>query len=47
MNNRYIYKGKRKDNRKWIYGDLIIDQYGEYYIHPNSNALKQSDNAQE
>lgn len=34
MNNRYICKGKRKDNGKWIYGDLIIDQYGKYYIHP-------------
>ena len=39
MNNRYIYKGKRKDNGGWIYGDLIIDQYGKYYIHPNVNAF--------
>lgn len=23
MNNRYICKGKRKDNGKWIYGDLM------------------------
>lgn len=39
MNNRYAFKGKRKDNGQWIYGDLIIDQYGEYYIHPNANAF--------
>lgn len=39
MNNRYICKGKRKDNGEWIYGDLIIDQYGKYYIHPNANAF--------
>lgn len=39
MNNRYICKAKRKDNNEWIYGDLIIDQYGKYYIHPNANAF--------
>lgn len=39
MNNRYISRGKRKDNKEWIYGDLIIDQYGKYYIHPNANAF--------
>lgn len=39
MNNRYICKAKRKDNGGWIYGDLIIDQYGKYYIHPNVNAF--------
>lgn len=39
MNNKYICKAKRKDNGKWIYGDLIIDQYGKYYIHPNANAF--------
>ena len=39
MNNRYIFRGKRKDNGKLIYGDLIIDQYGKYYIHPNTNAF--------
>ena len=39
MKNRYIFRGKRKDNGKLIYGDLIIDQYGKYYIHPNANAF--------
>lgn len=39
MNNIYICKAKRKDNGGWIYGDLIIDQYGKYYIHPNVNAF--------
>mgnify|MGYP002594263545 CR=1 FL=1 len=39
MNNRYIFRGKRKDNGELIYGDLIIDQYGKYYIHPNANAF--------
>ena len=23
MNNRYIFRGKRKDNGKWVYGNLI------------------------
>ena len=39
MNNRYICRGKREDNNEWVYGYLIIDQYGEYYIHPNANAF--------
>ena len=39
MNERYICRGKRKDSGVWIYGDLIIDQYGKYYIHPNTNAF--------
>lgn len=39
MNNRYIFRGKREDNGQWIYGDLIIDQYSKYYIHPNTNAF--------
>lgn len=23
MNNRYIFRGKRKDNSEWVYGNLI------------------------
>lgn len=23
MNNRYIFRGKRKDNNEWVYGNLI------------------------
>ena len=23
MNNRYLFRGKRKDNGKWVYGNLI------------------------
>lgn len=39
MNERFLARGKRKDNGKLIYGDLIIDQYGKYYTHPNANAF--------
>ena len=38
MNNRYIFRGKRESG-EWIYGDLIIGQHDEYYIHPNANAF--------
>ncbi len=32
MNNRYICKGKRKDNGKWVEGYLYITHNGEYEI---------------
>ena len=32
MNNRYICKGKRKDNGEWVEGFLYITHNGEYEI---------------
>lgn len=32
MNNRYIFRGKRKDNGEWIEGYLYITHNGEYEI---------------
>lgn len=32
MNNRYIYKAKRKDNNEWVEGYLYITHNGEYEI---------------
>ena len=32
MNNRYIFRGKRKDNGEWIEGFLYITHNGEYEI---------------
>ena len=38
MDNRFLARGKRKDNSKWIEGDLIRSK-GLYYIHPLSNGV--------
>lgn len=32
MNNRYICRGKRKDNGEWIEGNLLVLNYDEYRI---------------
>lgn len=32
MNNRYIFKGKRKDNGEWVEGDLIQWKNGNMQI---------------
>lgn len=32
MNNRYIFRGKRKDNGEWAEGYLYITHNGEYEI---------------
>lgn len=32
MNNRYIFRGKRKDNGEWVEGYLYITHNGEYEI---------------
>lgn len=34
MNNRYIFRGKRKDNGEWVYGNLIFRRIwsSEFYI---------------
>lgn len=29
MNNRYIFRGKRKDNGEWIYGNLLVLDEGD------------------
>ena len=29
MNNRYLYRGKRKDNKKWIYGGIYYQKKDE------------------
>ena len=32
MNNRYLFRGKRKDNGEWVEGYLYITHNGEYTI---------------
>lgn len=34
MNNRYIFRGKRKDNGEWVYGNLIFRRIwsSEFYV---------------
>ena len=32
MNNRYIFRGKRKDNKEWVEGDLIQWKNGNVQI---------------
>ena len=32
MNNRYLYRAKRKSDKKWIYGNLIQTDDGVYII---------------
>lgn len=34
MNNRYIFRGKRKDNGEWVYGNLIFRKIwsSEFYV---------------
>lgn len=34
MNNRYLYKAKRKDNGEWVYGNLIFRRIwsSEFYV---------------
>ena len=32
MENRYLYRGKRKDNGEWIFGNLIQTDDGVYII---------------
>lgn len=34
MNNRYIFRGKRKDNGEWVYGNLIQRKIwsSEFYV---------------
>lgn len=39
MNNRYIFRGKRKDNGEWIEGFLYITHNGEYEISSYDNVL--------
>ena len=39
MNNRYIFRGKRKDNGEWIDGYLYITHNGEYEISRYDNVL--------
>lgn len=34
-----LFRGKRKDNREWAFGDLIVSK-GKYYIHPRANAFQ-------
>lgn len=29
MNNRYIYKAKRKDNNEWVYGGIYYQKADE------------------
>ena len=34
-----LFRGKRKDNGEWAFGDLIVSK-DKYYIHPRSNAFQ-------
>lgn len=34
MNREIISRGKRLDNGQWLYGDLMHDNQGGYYIYP-------------
>lgn len=44
MNDRYLYKAKRKDNGEWVAGCLLIDYItGQYFIHACGNSLNESD----
>ena len=35
MNREVIFRGKRLDNGKWLYGDLMHDNHQGCYIYPN------------
>lgn len=39
MNDRYLYKAKRKDNGEWVEGYLIIYPSGKCYIHKRAIEL--------
>ena len=44
MNERDLYKAKRKDNGEWVAGCLLIDYItGQYFIHACGNSLNESD----
>lgn len=44
MNDRHLYKAKRKDNGEWVAGCLLIDYItGQYFIHACGNSLNESD----
>ena len=43
MNDRYLYKAKRKDNGEWVEGCLLIDYVtGQYFIHAYGNSVNES-----
>ena len=39
MNDKNLYRGKRVDNDKWTFGDLITSK-NKYYIHPQGNSFQ-------
>lgn len=48
MNNRYLYKAKRKDNGEWITGNRIDDGVtGQVFINAVGNSVNESGNVGE
>lgn len=44
MNNRNLFRGKRKDNGEWIIGNRIDDGVtGQVFIHADGNSVNESD----
>ena len=44
MNDRYLYRAKRTDNREWIVGNRIDDGVtGKVFIHVAGNTVNESD----
>ena len=44
MENRYLYRAKRTDNREWIVGNRIDDGVtGQVFIHAAGNTVNESD----
>lgn len=39
MNKEILFRGKRVDNDKWTFGDLIVSK-NKYYIHPQGNSFQ-------
>ena len=44
MNDKYLYRAKRIDNREWAIGNSIYDGVtGQVFIHTVGNSVNESD----